>query len=82
MSLPRHIEDSTVRLKEASFRIDEARRRPVTLESLQDWLESLTDFAQALADIHTYNNESIHEKLHELSSRAGLRLPGAGRHGA
>lgn len=37
------------------------------------WLESLTAYCEALADIHTYNNESIHEKLHALAGRMGLR---------
>jgi hypothetical protein len=37
------------------------------------WLEALTAYCEALADIQTYNNESIHEKLHELAGRVGLK---------
>lgn len=37
------------------------------------WLEALTAYCEALADIHTYNNESVHEKLHALAGRTGLR---------
>jgi hypothetical protein len=80
MSLAKHLEDAAVRLKEASFRVDEARRKAVTPESVREWLEALTDFVQALSDIQTYNNESIHEKLHDLGSRIGLRSTPGGRH--
>lgn len=76
MSLASHVEDAVVRLKEAQARIVEARAKPATSETTQEWLEALSDFALALADIQTFNNESVHEKLHELRGRFGLeRLP-------
>lgn len=73
MALPKHLEEAVARLKEASWRIDEARAKPLTLESLQDWLSALTDYTMAATDIHEFTNESIHEKLHELAGRIGLK---------
>jgi hypothetical protein len=73
MSLAKHLEEAAARLKDASARIEEARTEPVTQASLQHWLAALTDYCAALADIHSFNNESVHEKLHQLASRVGLR---------
>ena len=79
MSLPKHLDEAVSRLKEASVRIKQARVKPPTLKSQREWLIALTDFSQALSDIHEFNNESIHEKLHEIAGRLGLkRLPSAG----
>lgn len=79
MSLPKHLDEAVSRLKEASLRIEQARAKPVMLENQQEWLAALTDFAMALSEIHEFNNESIHEKLHEIAGRLGLkRLPSAG----
>ena len=78
MTLAKHVEDATIRLKEAAFRIDEARTKALTLESAREWLEALTEFATALADVQMFNNESVHEKLHELRGRLGtVSSPGA-----
>ncbi len=73
MSVAKHLEDAVTRLKTASYRIDQAREKPVTPESHKEWLEALTDFTLALSEIQQYNNESVHEKLHELAARAGLK---------
>ena len=73
MAVPKHLEQAVARLKDASVRIEAARAQPVTLETLQAWLVALTDFSSALSDIQAFNNESVHEKLHELAGRAGLR---------
>jgi hypothetical protein len=73
MAIPKHLDDAVVRLKEASARIQEAREKPLALETLRDWLESLTDYCVALSDIHAFNNESVHEKLHELAVHTGTR---------
>jgi len=79
MALPKHLEEAVARLKEASFRIEQVRTKPSTLESHKEWLVALTDFSFALSDIHEYNNESVHEKLHEIAGRLGLkRFPSAG----
>lgn len=78
MAVPKHLEEATVRLKEAALRIDAARALPFTSDAQKLWLEGVTDFCFALSDIHTYNNESIHEKLHELAGRMGLRKFPAG----
>ena len=79
MAVPKHVDQTARRLKDAVTRIEAARARPATLESLGEWLAALTDFALASSDINSFNNESIHEKLHELAGRAGLREfpPGA-----
>lgn len=72
MALPRHVDDAADRLHEAFARIEAARARPTSTESLQEWLAALTDYAQALMDLHEFTNESVHEKLHAL---AGLLKP-------
>ena len=73
MALPKHLEEAANRLEVATRRIESARSRPVSLESLRDWTAALTDVTQALADISSFNNESVHEKLHSLADRMGLR---------
>jgi hypothetical protein len=73
MAVPKHSEEAATRLKAAAARIDAARAKPLKIEHLQEWLAALTDFSLALSDVHAFNNESIHEKLHELAGRAGLR---------
>jgi hypothetical protein len=79
MAVPKHVDEAAAHLKAASTRIAAARRKPATLDNLAQWLAALTDFSQALADIQSFNNESIHEKLHELAGRAGVgRFPAAG----
>ncbi len=79
MTLAKQLEAAVARLKEASARIEQARAKPVSLESQQEWLTALTDFTSALSDIQEFNNESVHEKLHELAGRMRLRkFPAAG----
>ncbi len=73
MAVPKHLEEAATRLQDASLRIAAARELPLTAENQKAWLEALSDFCAALADIQTYNNESVHEKLHELAARIGLR---------
>lgn len=73
MSLPLHLEGAVATLKDAASRIEKARGEPLSLEAQQEWLTALSDYVGALCDIHEYNNESIHEKLHELAARLGLR---------
>jgi hypothetical protein len=72
MSLGKHIEQAIGRLEEASFRIDEARNKPLSLESLRDWLVAMTDYCTAASDVQRYANESVHEKLHAIASHAGI----------
>ena len=73
MTVPKHLEDAVARLKEAEFRIDEAQQGSVTCENQKLWLEALTDYCLALSEVQAYCNESVHEKLHELAGRIGLR---------
>lgn len=80
MTLPKHLEEAVAQLEEASWRIDQAQEKPLTLESLREWLSALTDYAFAVNEIHKFNNESIHEKLHILAGRVGLKqFPSAGQ---
>lgn len=72
MTLAKLIENAAERLNEASARIVEARKKPATAANLAEWLDALTDFSLALSDIATYNNESVHEKIQEISRRAKL----------
>ncbi len=78
MTVPKHLEAAAARMKEATFRIDEARQGPVTCENQKLWLEALTDYCLALSEVQAYCNESVHEKLHELAGRTGLRKFPAG----
>lgn len=73
MTISRHVEEAAAKLQEAERRIASAREGPDTCENQRNWLEALTAYCEALADIQTYNNESVHEKLHALAGRMGLR---------
>lgn len=73
MSLGKQLEQAAARMKDASRRIEQARAKPASVESQQEWLAALTDYTTALSDIQEFNNESVHEKLHALSGRSGLR---------
>ena len=73
MAIPDHLEEAANRLKEASYRIDEARAKPLTLESLREWLEALTTHVTALADVHQATNESVHEKLNAITWKLDRR---------
>lgn len=73
MTVSRHVEEAAGKLREAARQIALVREGPDSCENQRVWLEALTDYCEALADIHAYNNESTHEKLHELAGRMGLR---------
>lgn len=73
MTVSRHVEVAAERLKEAAQQIALAREGPDNVQNQRVWLEALTAYCEALADIHTYNNESVHEKLQALAGRIGLR---------
>ncbi|MDH5741714.1 MAG: hypothetical protein OEY77_15445 [Nitrospira sp.] len=73
MTVSRYVEEAAAKLQEAARQVALAREGPDSCENQRVWLEALTAYCEALADIHTYNNESIHEKLHELAGRMGLR---------
>jgi len=77
MTVPKHLDEAAARMKEATFRIEAARQGPVTCENQKIWLEALTDYCLALSEVQAFCNESVHEKLHELAGRTGLRkFPG------
>jgi len=73
MAVSKHLDEAAARLKDASTRIEAARMKPLTLENVGQWLAALTDFTAALSDIQAFNNESIHEKLHELAARSNIK---------
>jgi len=73
MSLAKHLNEAAARLKDATRRIEAVRSKPVTPDNLARWLGAVSDFALALSDIQMYDNESVHEKLHELRERVGLK---------
>jgi len=69
MALPKHLDEAAARMKDAGTRIEHARAQPISLEMLRDWIDAVSDLCFALSDIQTFNNESVHEKLHELAER-------------
>lgn len=73
MSLSKHLEAAVEKLKNAESRIGAARNKASSPEDLRLWVVALSDFCLALSDIQTFNNESVHEKLHELAERIGLK---------
>ncbi len=73
MTVPKHLDEAAAKMKEATFRIDQARQGPLTCENQKVWLEALTEYCLALSEVQAYCNESVHEKLHELAGRIGLR---------
>jgi hypothetical protein len=73
MALPKHLDEAVARMKDATARVEQARAQPTSLETLRDWLAALSDFCLALSDVHTFNNESVHEKLHELAERTRVK---------
>jgi hypothetical protein len=73
MTVSGHVEEAAEKLKEAARQIALAREGPHNFQNQLLWLEALTTYCEAPADIHTYNNESVHEKLHALAGRIGLR---------
>jgi|GEM_PF-5556614 len=42
MALEKQLEEAAARLEEATWRIDQARKKSLSLESLQEWVNSLT----------------------------------------
>lgn len=73
MSLAKHLEQAVERLKDAESRIESARGKASSPEEIGRWLHALSDFSLALSDIQRFNNESVHEKLHELAERTGVK---------
>ncbi|GKS60204.1 hypothetical protein YTPLAS18_37310 [Nitrospira sp.] len=73
MTLHKLLEGATERLTEAATRIERIQDGPLDAERTKLWLEALTQYVTALGEIQTINNESVHEKLHELAGRAGLK---------
>jgi hypothetical protein len=72
-TLPKRLEEATDRLKDAALRIEAARAQAFIFDGVKQWLAALSDYAMALADVQSFNNESGHEKLHELAGCIGLR---------
>jgi hypothetical protein len=75
MTVAKHLEAAVAQLEDAQIQIDEIRSQPPTLENLKTWLEALTRASRALSDIQSFNNESVHEKLHALADRVGAKHP-------
>jgi hypothetical protein len=75
--VPRLLDEAASRMEAASRRIEEARGGRASEE--REWLEALTEFVLALADVQRFSNESVHEKLHELAARSGMKKFPRGR---
>lgn len=68
MPVPAHLEQAASRLEYATIRLQDARRGT----DLREWLDALTEHSLALADVQTFANESVHEKLHAVAGREGF----------
>lgn len=81
MATSKQLQQAAEKMDEAMARIVEARKQPFSEESQREWLEGLTDFCFALSDAQEFNNESAHEKLHEIAGGLGAErvLLGKGR---
>jgi hypothetical protein len=73
MPVPRLLDEAASRMLEASRRIEQACIQAASAKGQRKWLAALTDFVLALADVQRFSSESIHEKLHELAGRTGLK---------
>ena len=51
MTVPRHLDDAAAKMKEATFRLEEARQGPATCENQKVWLEALTEYCLALSEV-------------------------------
>ncbi len=51
MTVPKHLDEATTKIKEATFRIGQARQGPLTGENQKVWLEALTDYCVALSEV-------------------------------
>jgi len=71
MTIAKHLETAVTQLEDAQAQIDEVRNQAPTPENLKVWLEALTQAIHAVSDIQSFNNESVHEKLHVLSDLVG-----------
>jgi hypothetical protein len=78
MSLKKLIASAAQRMEVATAKITETRNLPPTQANLVEWMEALTDYTLALTDLVTYNNESAHEKIQEISARTKLGPLGPG----
>jgi len=81
MTASKQLDLAARKMDEAMARINEARAQPFSEQSQREWLEGLTDFCFALSDAQEFNNESVHEKLHEIAGGVGAErvLLGKGR---
>ena len=57
MTVPKHLDEAAAKMKEAAFRIEEARQDPMTSENQKVWLEALTDYCLALSEVQAFCNE-------------------------
>lgn len=72
MSISKHLAEAISQLELASIRIEAASSSALDVAAIREWLSALTAYVHALADIQTYQNESVHEKLQLLARRAGV----------
>ncbi len=73
MPVPNHLEQAANRIQQAQEVIAAMRAAPATLENHARWLEALSDLCAAMLDLQSFNNESVHEKLHLLGGRLGMK---------
>ena len=73
MAIPRHLEEAVARLQASQTIIHQMRTKKTIPEDVRRWLEALSDACAAITDIESYNNESVHEKLHRLADHMRLK---------
>ena len=67
MAVTQLMKAASERMEQAARRLRIAREGPFTPSALQEWLSALTDYALALGEVQAFSQESVHEKLQQLS---------------
>jgi hypothetical protein len=67
MAATEHMKASADKMEQAAARLLAAREGAFTPSGLQKWLSALTDYALALGEVQELSQQSIHEKLQQLT---------------
>jgi hypothetical protein len=69
MALEKQLQEASDRLRTASLRIDHARAKQVSEQTIEQWLAALTDYALALGEVYDLNMQALQERVEDLDQR-------------